>query len=67
MTLSIRLDPTGDRAFVTERPHWAAWLLLAHDERVYEAIRDSRGVWWEIRERADHPVSWRVQRALEAA
>lgn len=66
MTLSIRLHPARDRAYVTERPGFAAWLVLRREERVFEAVRDLRGVWWELRdEQVYSPVPWRLQRELD--
>lgn len=65
MTVSVRI--LSGSALVTERPSLLGW-LLGRDEHVYVAVPDSHGVWWEIRdERADRPVSWRVQAAIEEA
>lgn len=65
MTISIRL--LSGSAIVTERPGLLGW-LLGRDERVYIAVPDGRNIYWELRdERAERSVSWRMQRAIDAA
>lgn len=64
MTISVRLQ--SGSAIVTERPSLLGW-LLGRDERVYIAVPDSRGLWWEFKDDHLRPVSWRVQRAIEQA